>query len=708
MITQRTDRTRPGEQVVKTACQLCMSHCGMNVYLKDGRITRVDGMTEHPVTRGFLCIKGRQAVDYVYSKDRLLHPMKKENGGWKRIGWDEALDTVANKLTHIKERYGAASFGTYVGEALEALIPTGGFTILRFMDVYGSPNLTFAETCSKVQMQAERLTFGMWLPCCQSPGEAKCVILWGHNRYVSAPGVAQQITAARKKGAKLIVIDPRRTPSAREADIHVQPRPGTDGALILGMLHTIITEGLYDREFVNAWTVGFDRLEERIRQYPAERAEEMTGVPAETIKEIARMYATIKPAFILLGWTMIDQSASGFQASRAACILYAITGNVDIPGGSRQIAMDPINFLGLLDKWGDMPKALGEDEYPLFCRLHGVWVFSITPPSIWADAILKEKPYPIKAMVIAATDPMVTAPNTSRFKQALEKLDFLVVMDIFMTPTAEMADIVLPAATFLERTDILHGNYQSIFATPYALLGKKTIEEAGESWPDWKFWAELARRMGYDEYFPWQTADELIDYYLEPSGVNVRQLMENPSGIPFGQLKDDEYYRQHPEVQRFPTPSGRIELYCEALEQMGYDPLPNYTEPPESSAASPELAREYPLILTTGARQPEYKNRSLRNLPKLRKRAPEAVVEINPRNAEEHGVSDGDMVTVGSKRGSIEVRARVTEDIMQGVIHIPYGWSEGNVNVLTDDAPACPESGYPSLKSVLCRLEKKT
>ena len=707
MTTQSTDRTRAGEQVIKTACQLCMNHCGMNAYVKDGRVTRVDGMSEHPLSKGFLCIKGRQAVDYVYAKDRLLHPMKKENGGWKRISWDDALDTVADKLKDIKAKHGAAAFGTYIGEALEALIPTGGFSILRFMDVYGSPNFTCAETCSKVRMQAERLTFGMWLPCCLSPGEAKCVILWGHNRYISAPAVAQPITAARKRGAKLIVIDPRRTPSAKEADIHIQPRPGTDGALILGMIHTIITEGLYDKEFVNNWTVGFDQLAERMKQYSPEKAEEITGVPAENIREIARMYATIKPASILLGWTIIDQSASAFQASRAICILYAITGNLDIPGGSRQIAMDPINFMGLLETWGDMPKAIGEDKYPLFCRLYGIWVFSMTPPNIWADAILKEKPSPIKAMVIAATDPMTTAPNTNKFKQALKKLDFLVVVDIYMTPTAEMADIVLPAATFLERTDILHGNYQSIYSTPYALLCKKAIDAPGEAWPDWKFWAELARRMGYDEYFPWQTVDELIDFYLEPSGVNVKHLMENPSGIPFGQLKDDEYFRQHPEEQRFPTPSGKIELYCDALVQMGYDPLPYYTEPPESPVSSPELAREYPLILTTGARIMEYKNRTLRNIPKLLKKAPEAFVEIHPQSARKYGISDGDMVIVESKRGSIEIRARVTEDIMPGVINIPYGWAECNVNILTDDAPACPESGYPSLKALLCRMKRE-
>jgi anaerobic selenocysteine-containing dehydrogenase len=684
-----------------------MNHCGMNAYVKDGKITRVDGMAEHPVSKGFLCVKGRQAADYVYAKDRLLYPMRKDDGGWKRISWDEALDIVAAKLKDVEEKHGAASFGTYIGEALEALIPTGGFSILRFMDVYGSPNLTCTETCSKVQMQAERMTFGMWLPCCQSPGDAECVILWGHNRFVSAPAVAQPITAARKRGAKLIVIDPRRTPSAKEADIHIQIRPGTDGALILGILHTIITEGLYHKDFVNEWTIGFDKLEERIRQYPPENAERITGVPAERIKEIARMYATSKPASILMGWTHIDQSASGFQAARAICILFAITGNLDIPGGSRAIAMAPINFMGLLDKWGEMPKAIGQDEYPMFSRPDGVWVFSLSPPGIWADAILNEKPYPMRAMVIAGCDPMTTAPNTHRFRRALEKLDFLVVMDIYMTPTAEMADIVLPATTFLERTDILHGNYQSIFSTPYALLGKKAIQEAGETWPDWRFWAELARRMGYDEFFPWQTAEELIDYYLEPSGLTVKQLMENPSGVPFGEPKDDEYFRQHPEEPRFPTPSGKIQLYCEALEQMGYDPLPSYTEPPESPVATPELASTYPLILTTGARQTAYKNRTLRNLPELRKKAPEAVVEIHPQDAEQYGIGDGDTVIAESLRGSIELRAQVTEDIMQGVIQIPYGWAEANVNVLTDDAPACKESGYPSLKSILCRVKRK-
>jgi anaerobic selenocysteine-containing dehydrogenase len=278
-------------------------------------------------------------------------------------------------------------------------------------------------------------------------------------------------------------------------------------------------------------------------------------------------------------------------------------------------------------------------------------------------------------------------------------------MDIFMTPTAEMADIVLPAATFLERTDINHIPYASIAAVPYAILGKQAIPEMWESWSDWKFICELARRMGYGEYFPWQKVEEMIEEYLEPSGMTVKQLEEeNPGGVYSGTVEDEDYWRQHPEQPRFPTPSGKVELYCETLENLGLDPLPRYIEPAESPISSPDVAKEYPLILTTGARMNEYWHSCFHTIPKLRRRTPEPLAEINPESALKYGVTDGDMVVLQSKRGQIEIRIIVTEDIMPGVVSIPHGWVKGNANILTDDALHDRASGYPNLHALLCRI----
>ena len=708
MTKQSSTSSSATEQVVKTACQLCYCHCGMNVYVKQGRIAKVDGMTEHPVNRGLLCFKGRQAKDYVYSKERLKYPMRRENQEWKRTSWDEALDTIANKLTEIKQEYGATAFASCVGESVEARVCTGAWLVTRFMDALGSPNAFNSGFCYRSRVQAQNLTFGIGSLHCANTEKAKCIVLWGHDPYKSSPPVAQRVTTARRKGAKLIVIDPRRTAPAKEADIHVQPRPGTDGALILGILNTVILEGLFDRDFVEKWTLGFDKLSERVESYPPEKVEGITGVPAERIREIARMYATTRPACILQGFGTLDQVASGFQNSRGMSILQAITGNVDVPGGLRQIALPPINLFRLPEKWGEMMKPPKADEYPLMSGDWGVFAGISVAPTPWVETILSEKPYPIKMMIFDSANPMVTFPNTNKVKKALEKLDFVVVSDIVMTPTAEMADIVLPGTTFLERTDLAHNDYLVLLDTPYMIVGKQAIEELGESRPTWKFWIELARRLGYEEYFPWQSAEELIDYYLEPSGITVKQLKESPSGFPCGTIKYADYFEEHPEELRFPTPSGKVELYCETLEKMGYDPLPSYAEPAESPMSDPELARDYPLILTTGIRLTEYKNSGLRNMPKSRKRMPEALAEIHPESAAKSGISDGEVMIVETKRGATEIKAKVTEDIIPGVVGIPFGWVQGNANVLTDDAPACPGSGYASLKSMLCRVRRKT
>jgi anaerobic selenocysteine-containing dehydrogenase len=683
-------------KVVKTACQLCLGRCGINVHIKDGRIVRIEGMPEHPVSQGKICIKGRSLAEWVYSPNRLRHPMRRRNGEWEPISWDEALDTIASRLKELKEAHGARALAVCFGFIFltQGLIAAMDL-VRRFTDIYGTPNVFSVDSmCYRHRLIAQILTGGRVFIA--DPENAKCILLWGHNPNNSNPPLAWRILDSKRKGAKLIVVDPRRTSLAKRADIHVQPRPGTDGALLLGILNVIISEGLCDKEFVVRWTVGLDSLAEHIKSYAPEKVERISWVTAETIREIARTYATIKPACIIQGTNTLDQQPSGIQNSRAVAILHAITGNLDIPGGYVTPPGLRENPMRLPDMLTD--EALTVDKYPLFYEVLGR-VFGEGQAMLLPDILLTGKPYPIKAMIISGSNPALNWPNSTKVGQALRKLDFLVVMDLFMTETAKLAHIVLPAATFLERLEVID-RYRLQFNLPYTMMRRKAVELEGPR-PDLEFWMELARRMGYEEYFPWKSSEEIIDYSLEPSGLTVAQLEKETGGMFYGDTK----YRGY-EQRGFRTPTGKFEIYSETLEKMGYEPLPSHREPLESPISTPDLYREYPLILTTGARTLEYLHSQLRDVPRLHNRLPEPVAEIHPDTAVRYSVSDGDLVSVETKRGSVEIRVKVTEDIMAEVVSIPHGWAQANVNILTDETPADPVTGTPGLKALLCRIRK--
>jgi len=318
---------------------------------------------------------------------------------------------------------------------------------------------------------------------------------------------------------------------------------------------------------------------------------------------------------------------------------------------------------------------------------------------IW-DAILKGEPYPIKAMIISACNPALTFPNTQKVVAALEKLDLLVVMDYFISETAKYADLVLPASMFVERNDLCD-LYKMASCLPYVIMRKQAVQQ-GECWPDLKFWLELGKRMGYTEDFPWKDEREVLSYILEPSGLKLEDLeIKHPEGIMYGKIKYEEYDRRG-----FKTPSGKVELYSEALKNKGYDPLPVHIEPPQSPINSPELAREYPLILSTGARNLVTIHSRLKDIPALKKRMSEPFAEIHPETAAKCGLVDGDMTLVETRNGRINIKIACTEDILPGIICIPHAWHQANVNLLTDETPADPISGAPALKGLLCRIQK--
>ena len=679
-------------ELIKTDCILCVWGCGVNASVKDGRLVKVEGMAEHPLSQGLLCPRGRHLVDYVYSPDRLKYPMKKANGGWQRISWDEALGTVAEKLDLLKDNYGARTLAIFCGSIGVENIELAAFAD-RFGGAYGTPNFLSVESnCFRSRILARQLTFGTYLV--EEPEKANCIILWGHDPTRSKLPLARQIYHALDNGLKLIVIDPRRTSLAKRAT-HIPIRPGTDCALALGMLNVIISEDLYDKDFVDKHTVGFAQLAGHVKQYPPETVETITGVPASDIRKTARIFATSKSASIVQGICTLDQQINGLQSSRALAILQAITGNIDVPGTWTNVPFPRPGSLHI-DVTED---PIGTAEHPLFHQLWG----RRSPygqAMYFADAVLSEKPYPIKALLVTGGNPALTLPDSNRIKQALKKLDFLVVMDLFMTDTARMADIVLPACSFMERSGIGYV-YAVTSGLPYILLRKKVIEPLEECWPDWKFWCELGRRMGYGELFPWQSEDEIIEHWLKPSGLTLKQLSEeHPEGMFFAEKKYDMLKKSN-----FRTPSGKIELYSETLAEHGYDPLPVYIEPSQSPA-NPELARDYPLILTTGVRSPQYTHTQMRNISRLRRLAPEPLAEVHPDTAGKYGIADSDMIALETKRGQLKIKVRTTEELLPGVVSIPHGWAEANANLLTELEPRDPVTGYSELKVLLCRISK--
>ena len=684
-------------KVYKSVCILCFMVCGLNAYVKDGRLIKVEGMKEHAATRGVLCPRGLHLPDYVYSPDRLKHPMirDKKSGSFRRASWDEALDTIASKLQKIKDEYGARSVAVSVGSIGAENILISAFA-QRWRAAFGTPNYFSIEAhCFRARIMARLFTFGTY-PL-SDPDNSECIVLWGHNPDASEPPVAARIHELLDKGQiRLIVIDPKRTPLAKRG-FHIQIRPGTDAALALAMIHVIIAEDLYDKEFVKKYTSGFDKLVEHVRDYTPDKVSEICQVPASDIYKISRIFAKAKGASIEQGINSLDQHINGFQNSRALAILQAITGNYDKPGAW---CTNPLMRLADL-RLPVEGEPIGAAEYPIF---HSFW--GMTSPygqqMLLPDVILTEKPYPVKAMIVSAGNPVAAWPNTNKLEQAFEKLDMLVVSDLFMTETAKLADIVLPVCSSVETLGLAY-NYGLTMGIPYALLSKKLIEPIGESWPDWKIYSELGRKMGYGEYFPWNTDEEVVEHFLEPSGITMQQLMEeHPEGLFFGERCYDVNAKK-----QIRTPSGKIELYSQSLADAGEDPIPVHKEPSQSPVNAPELVKEYPLILVTGVRIPEYTHWQMRSVPQLRQLAPDPIAWLHPGTAQDCGVVDSDMIIVETKGGRVKVKASVTKDMMPGVVSLTHGWGgESNANNLTELEPRDSVTGYAEFRNIACRIRK--
>ena len=718
----------------------CHGGCGVKLHIKDGKLIKVEGDEDHPYFQGRLCPRVLALTQYTYHPDRLKYPMKRigERGEdkWQRISWNEAFDICTEKLSQIRDKYGAESIVFGQGTGRDA-----GGPLLFLAYAYGSPNWTLyglsGLACFTPRLAAMHTVSGDatfpdaaqffpkryedpdWVP-------PKVLVHWARgiqgsqctDHYFSGHWVVDLM----KRGTKLIVIDPRRSWEASRAAIWLPVRPGADGALALGMLNVIINENLYDKEFVDKWTYGFDELKERVQQYPPDKVAEITWLPKEDIIKTARMYAESKPAAIRFGQPL-DCNAQAVSSIHALNCLWAITGNLDIPGGNviarppYGVTIYPYSTEEVIQLYGKefvdnlSKKRIGADRYPLVKNFRA-----------WAqpDAVLQQietgKPYPIKGFWCQSNNFMAnTAQDPRRHYEAIRKLEFNVVVDLFMTPTAQaIADIILPAASFPEK--------DSVFTTGMPINAIQKVIQVEECRSDWEINFEMARRLN-PEAVPWKNVRELLTERIKLSGLTFEQLCQKawelaPKGHPSGTVPYRRYEKgllRPDKKPGFRTPTGKVELYCTRYKDYGLDPLPYHDEPVESPMRTPEIWKKYPLILITGRRNGVLYHSEHRQIPWLREKEPEPTVEIHPNTAREAGIEDGSWVW-----GKVKRKAKITPVVHPKTVHALHGWwypeGEGkapylygiwdiNVNQLIPmDCQSDSGFGGVPLKTMLCKV----
>ena len=702
--TEREMEVYGYDSVVKSHCRMCHGGCGVLVYVKDGKIAKIAGDPDCPINHGTLCSKGIGASQLVYHPDRLTYPVRrvgsKGSGKWERISWDEALDAIAEKILNYKESFGAESIvmGYGTGRENEAVI-------YRFANLLGSPNtLTAGHFCYGPRIATTIITCGT-NPIVDYENNPRCIMVWGNNLVISNPDCykGEPFSTALDAGAKLIAVDPRLTRIAARADIWLPLRPGTDTALALGMCNVIVQEELYDKEFVENYVHGWDAFVRRVNEYPLEKVEEITWVPKEKIQEAARLFATTKPAAIQWG-VAIEQQVNCADNNRALLALMGITGNIDVQGGQMLFSSPKIRNVGqfgahkMLSR-EQAEKRLGGDRF----RLAGNFAI-INPKCVW-DAILEEEPYPVKMLFFISSNPVLTRGNAREVYRALEAVEFMAVADFFMTPTAELADIVLPAATWLEMDYI--GDFWKRHGY---ILPRRKVVQIGECRSDHEMLNDLAHRVGQGEYW-WDTFEGGLDHILEPMGITWKDFEK------MDYIRGDVNYRKYKE-KGFSTPTGKFELYSTLLEKWGYDPLPQFREPPEGPNSSPEIYKKYPYILITGRRQPGFFHTENRQLPWLRELHKDPVVEIHPETAEKEGIGEGDWVIIESPRGKVRQQARLFAGMDSRIVSAEHawwfpenkdpghGWDESNINILTSNAyeDCDPAMGATHVRTLLCRI----
>lgn len=703
-------------RVVPTVCHECYAYCGVLAHVDEetGKITEITGNPGHPLSKGFVCPKGAHFGEIVYHPDRLLHPLKRAGergeGKWDRISWDEALEYVSEAIVRIRQESGPQAF---------VFFPHHIFRLplwMLFMRFLGNNNaLSCLDRCDGGAFLSDYAVFGGYLTCSLDWDyeNSGCIALWGCNPARSFPVYWQHILQGKRKGAKLLVIDPVRTEAAEAADLWLQVRPGSDPALALGMLNVIVNEKLYDAQFVEKWCTGFDRLEEHLQAYPPELAASTAGISVEQVRAAARMFACEGPSCFAPMRNGVVHKRSATQTFLAHSIMLAITGNVDVPGGDLFMkSFEGVQYEGnlILDPEFLLPPEIdaetwGTREFPLYregCQ-------SAAHSTVIWQAMEAGK---IKGMFVAGSDPVMTHADTRENVKAISNLDLLMVADYFMSPTAEFADIVLPAATWCERDDVRTRSSDAISAVQAA------IKPLGESRDDNRIAIELAnllKKKGYPSVleFPWESVEEFNAFRFRNCGISFEEFKKR------GVLVFPKRYRSY-EKGGFRTPSGKVELCPSRFEAHGYSPLPVHMEPFHSPVSTPDVAKDYPLILITGSREVDYYHSSHRQLASTRKVHPWPKFRLHPGTAEEHGIASEDWCWIKTPWGRCKMRAEITDRVLPGVVLAQHGWwfpedksttthalNESNVNLVTYKGKAVdPVMGAQTFKSLLCSIQK--
>lgn len=792
---------QPSTERIPGYCAMCVSRCGSVAVLENGRFVALEPDPSHPTGKA-LCAKGRAAPELVYHPDRLLYPLKRTrpkgdpDPGWQRISWDEALDLTAANLRRIAAEHGPESVAFSAASPSTSASDDSLVWIQRLMNAFGTPNLCHAmELCGWGRYLATQYTFGASVPGAYMPdlANAGCIVFWGYNPNLARLTHATATIAAQKRGARLIVVDPRRTGPAKKADIWLQVRPGTDAALALGIAQVMIERGWYDREFIRDWTNGpllvrddtgrflthhdlsaqgsarqcvawsetlsrpivydpatgryegerpepalfgtftlettqgevicrpaFELTAELCGRYPPERVAAICGIEPGRIEAAAQMLWEARPV-AYYAWSGVEMQTNSTQIARAIAQLYALTGSFDAPGGNVLFAAVPRADVegGELLASGQRARALGLQDRPLGPSR---WLF-VTSDELYR-AILERQPYGVHGLVGFGANLLLAHAGGLRGREALKALDFYVHADLFMNPTAELADVVLPVASSFEREALKIGFEVSPEAQSWVQLRRPVVEPRGEARSDVQIIFDLAVRLGLGTHFWGGNIEAAYRYQLGPSGVLLDALREQPGGV---RVNQQTRYRKFAEqvdgVPRgFRTPTRKIELYSEAMLEHGYPPLPEYAEPLVSPLSRPDLAERYPLILTS-AKNPLFCESQHRGLPGLRRQAMDPEIEMHPATAAERGIQAGDWVHVETPEGSVRARARLDGSLDPRVVCGQHGWWQAspaagapgydpfsadgaNLNLIIGNEAIDPISGSVPHRAYLCQVRR--
>ena len=719
-VTRTTAWTAPG----------CHEGCQLYVYAdENGKLVKVEGDPDSPFNQGRLCPRCLCIDEVLYHPDRIVHPMKRprssrgDNSAWEQCSWEEALDICEENYRAISEKYGADTIHFQRGTGRDIMWQTG-----RLAYAIGSPNEYGAQSgtsCYVPRLSQMILTMGGQMLADESAhlvGRYEdpnyvlpaCIVVWGCNPMNSNPDfqLGHWIVECMKRGTKIITVDPRITFFAARSEVHLDIRPGTDGALAMGLVHVIIEEDLYDHDFVDCWTFGFEQLAERVREWTPEHTAEVCWVDADKIRAAARLFAASKPANVYWG-VAVDMQASGVGAAQGIEALWTITGNVDIPGGM-SFTRPPYGITQDMGGGWGMDTLLTDEQRSKRCGVqkYPMYSFGIAHASP-DEALLAAEAGRMKGLWIQTTNTLAgMGDEVERWKKVMTEVEFCAVVDLFMTPTASLcADVFLPVACWPERMGFRAYYYDVSTINP-------CIKPVGEVKSDAEINRLLGRRFS-KEAWPWESEEELYDEILRPTGMTWAQLRDHGPLYPPYEYEKFKSGHMRPDGQPgFMTPTGRIELYSNQLERMGYDPLPNFQEPARGPVSAPEDFEKYPFILMTGARSPQFFHTEHRQVPHLRQFCSDPHVQINPSDAERLHINDGQWVWLENELGRCRQRAEVTSAVRPGTILGQHGWwypersgdapnpfgvFDVNINPLIRNAPGVTGFGADR-KCVLCRI----